>query len=268
MKLWLLLLVANTFVVAEGFVTPSAECTSSDRPRRFTRKPVAALSSWYVSFMKPTSVLALSRDEDVKLATKVRKRDFGSLVVTVWIHLISIFIVVNNYRSGCWPSALARVPLRTLSLVHAISGMLFSGSIMTTTILEWLVVSDRDAVVNRFWFKKVPLVEQAVVIPALTGIIVSGVGQSFSLYGTLRSAPRHVKGSLGLLTLFGLWWAVTDKTTQHRAQAVTEDATLWKEGSVIPAILQYRRVSNVISCFFLVLLYAVMTLKPQFKFGR
>lgn len=187
-----------------------------------------------------------------------RKRK--SLAVTAWIHAISIFIIVN-YRSKCWPAFLARIPFQLLSLLHSTSGMLFAGSIITTTLLEWIVVASCDQAVTIFWFEQAPRIEKAVVLPALTGSIVSGVAQAVSSYGSLRLAPRHIKSSLHLLFLFGLWWGVTDRKTQEKAQIAA--AETW--GEQLPLVLRQRRFSNVVSCLFLIALYAIMVLKPGYN---
>ena len=186
-----------------------------------------------------------------------------SIAVTLWIHLISIFVLANYRLDQCWPAALTSITTANLSYIHAISAMLFSGSIITTTVLEWLVVSSRDAAVQQFWFDKVPRVEKWIVIPALTGSMVAGVAQTFAYYGTLRHAPRHVKSSMHVLTLFGLWWGITDRTTQRKAH---DTALQQQQGSLdshIPTVFQQRRVSNVVSCLFLVVLYGIMILKPK-----
>ncbi len=184
-----------------------------------------------------------------------------SILVTLWIHLISVFILANYRLEHCWPAALASVSVSQLSFVHVVSAMLFSGSIITTTVLEWLVVAGRNAAVQQFWFDKVPQVEQFLVIPALTGSMVSGVAQAYAYYGSLRSAPRHVKSSMHVLTLFGLWWGITDRTTQ----GIAYEAAFQPPGVAldIPAVFQQRRISNIVSCLLLVVLYGIMILKPR-----
>lgn len=200
---------------------------------------------------------ALTANQPISTEKSKKKR---SIAVTLWIHVISVFVLVNYRLEHCWPAALAAVSFSKLSLIHAISAMLFSGSIVTTTVLEWMVVKSRDATVQQFWFDKVPQVEKWIVLPALTGSMVSGVAQAFQNYGGVRHAPRHVKGSLHLLTLFGLWWGVTDRSTQAKAQ---EAAALEQRSLDIPTVFQQRRVSNIVSCLFLVALYGVMILKPR-----
>lgn len=209
---------------------------------------------------RKNSALAVAAKPVLEEKAKPKKK--RSIFVTLWIHLISIFLLVNSRVENCWPAALTTVSFSKLSFIHAISAMLFSGSIITTTVLEWLVVTSRDAAVQQFWFDKVPQVEKWIVIPALTGSMVSGVGQAFSHYGSLRHAPRHVKSTMHVLTLFGLWWGITDRTTQSKAH----EMALKQRGSLdsqIPSVFQQRRISNVISCVFLVALYGIMILKPR-----
>jgi len=195
-------------------------------------------------------------EASASVPTKKRKKSLG---VTLWIHVLSIFILAN-YRQHCWPAFLVTVPKQVWTFVHAISGMMFAGSIITTTILEWIVVSKRTEPVASFWFHQVPKVEKAVVLPALTGSIVSGVVQAFQNYGSLKLAPIHIKSTLHLLTLFGLWWGITDRTTQGEAERQAKDI----DENNVPKVFMRRRISNVVSCVFLVALYAIMALKPGY----
>lgn len=261
-----------------------------------------------------------------KKLKKKKSSSSSSWPVTLWVHLVSIFVLANYYfcnsptaaaAACCWPAAMAtRVSLSAWSLVHALSGMLFSGGIVTTTVLEWRVVQhayknhrrdgqqqtktndDSNANPNnqhhsdllRFWFHAgAPAVERWLVLPAVTGSLVSGVAQAALAYGRLRSAPRHVKSSLHLLLLLGLWWGATDRTTQRRVQQELVVGTTTKQeendedgaaaavvetssnsGSEsnntkkLPLVLRQRRASNLVSCAFLAALYAVMVLKPGY----
>lgn len=193
-------------------------------------------------------------DSDVQVTTRIR-----SAFVDIWPLAISIFIAINYYRS-CWPAALAEVPFATLNFIHAISGMLFAGCIITTTVLEWMVTESGNTQAQRLWFEKVPVVEEWIVLPALTGSIVSGIGSACVRYGSFRVAPFHVQSTLFLLLAFGLWWGLTDRPTQANAVAALENSS----GEERPTILQLRRISNVVSCVFLIVLYGIMVLKPGY----
>jgi uncharacterized integral membrane protein len=209
-------------------------------------------------WMRASVVGQVSDERAAENPPKKRK----SIVVTAWVHMVSIFILANYRQTAtCWPAFLVRIPFQTLSLLHAVSGMLFAGSIVTTALLEWMVVASRDRAVNIFWFDRAPRVEKWVVLPALSGSIVSGVAQACFNYGSVKLAPRHIKTSLHLLLLFGIWWGVTDRKSQERAQI----ASLQVWGEAIPRVFRQRRVSNVISCLFLVALYAIMVLKPGYS---
>ena len=189
--------------------------------------------------------------------------DHGSGVgVTLWVAGMSAFIV-RNYQSSMpfWPAPLLETSFSILSLIHAVSGMLFAGTIITTTLLEWIVVASKDKAVNQFWFQHAPGVEKAFVLPGLTGSIVSGIAQAFQSYGSLNHAPLHVKSAVHLLALFGVWWGATDRATQSKAYQAAMETNDPKDDS-IPAVMIYRRVSNLVSCAFLMALYAVMVLKP------
>jgi hypothetical protein len=170
---------------------------------------------------------------------------------------MSIF-VANNYFRGCWPAALAEVPFTTLNFVHAVSGMLFAGCVITTAVLEWMVVESGSVPTQRLWFEKVPVVEEWIVLPALTGSIVSGIGNACIRYGSFQMAPFHVQSTLLLLLAFGLWWEFTDRSTQFKAQSALENSL----GEKRPTIYELRRVSNVVSCLFLLAIYGMMIYKP------
>jgi hypothetical protein len=109
-------------------------------------------------------------------------------------------------------------------------------------------------------FLIVPRVEGRVVLPALTGSIVSGVAQAFERYGSLGDAPLHVKSIIHLLVAFGMWWGWTDRTTQGPAlEAATSQQVT---DSKLPSVLLWRRFSNLVSCLFIIVLYGIMVLKP------
>lgn len=220
-------------------------------------------------------------DNDAK---KTKKKLSSSFYVTMWVHVLSAYIVVANYWSICWPSnIILRIPFPVLSFVHAISAMLFSGGIITTTVIEWIVLQNYVRNNNNnndnhnkssvgsfftFWFLNVPKIEQMIVLPAITGSVISGIGQAFLKYGNLKSAPIHIKASFHLFLLFGIWWGITDRRTQRQAQRIitttsssttTDDNTL---SSLHPVFFQ-RRISNVVSCFLVLVLYGIMILKPK-----
>ena len=263
--------------------------------------------------------------------TGQERHRLGWWLVTLWIHLISIFVVVNSSTrittpaaAGCWPAVMAtRVSLSFWRFIHAVAATVFAGSIVTTTVVEWNVVrswyynnhfhrnnndnasssstsrgadsSSPEEWLLRFWFATAASVEQWLVLPALTLSIVSGVAQAAITYQHLSLAPRYVKSSLHILLLFGLWWGVTDRTTQRTVTQqlwfVSDNHNQDENGSwstttttttpspiVMPMpeekqrsptnllgkVLRQRRISNVVSCAFLVALYAVMVLKPGF----
>lgn len=193
-------------------------------------------------------------DSDGQWATRLR-----SVFIGIWPLAISVFIAINFFQ-GCWPTALAEVPFSTLSFVHAVSGMLFAGCIITTTVLERMVVESGNTPTQRLWFDKVPVVEEWIVLPALTGAIVSGIGQACARYGSFQMAPFHIQCAIFLLLAFGLWWGLTDRPTQAKARSALENSL----GEEQPAIFQLRQISNIISCLFLIILYGVMVLKPGY----
>lgn len=222
-------------------------------PTRRTSSRLAKNPTFLVKSTKP--LLAVPPKQD-NLSSP---RDLSGYGIAGWIVGISGFIILNSGNS-CWPSILVNVSRPNLNFVHAMSGMLFSGSIITTTVLEWIVVRSRDKSVAPFWFEQAPGVERLLVLPALTGSILSGFGLAFQTYGSVHYAPPHVKSTLHLLALFGIWWGLTDRTTQAFAFEASK-TELNSNGSLPPVMIQ-RRISNIVSCVFVITLYAVMVLKP------
>ncbi len=107
--------------------------------------------------------------------------------------------------------------------------------------------------------------DAAIVLPALSGAIVSGVGQAYHDYGGLALSPKHVVGAFHLLLTFGVWWMVTDVTSQRKAVDTVQNMDESSGGLVhVPKILRMRGISNIVSCVFVVMMYALMVLKPGF----
>jgi hypothetical protein len=196
---------------------------------------------------------------DAQLASKSSNSNSSNTkAVFWWVYGASLFLLYSYRSQTTWPSFIPVISLRALNFVHAMSGMIFSGGIVTTTVLEWMVVNKKKRDLNVFWFATVPRIEKLLVLPALTGSIVSGVAQSFTSYGSLRFAPQHIKSALHLLLAFGLWWAFTDGKTQQKAIEASQSADL----AEIPPVFLQRRISNGVSCIFVFLLYGIMVLKP------
>jgi len=187
------------------------------------------------------------------------------ILLSVWMVSICAFILINNF-TGPWPLAMKAVPERVFFLSHMIGGMLFGGGIILTTCIERLVAKSGNAPVLQFWFDKVPVLDGLIVVPALTVSMVSGTGLSIVRYGGLNVAPPHVGAIFWTLIAFLTWWAVTDLTTQGTAlSAVNDMYDKFEEGEgnlETPKVVVDRHVSNVVSCFFVVLLYSMMVLKP------
>ena len=188
------------------------------------------------------------------------------ILLGIWGVSISAFILINNF-SGPWPLFMKTVPERVFFLSHMIGGMLFGGGIILTTCIERLVAKSGNAPVLQFWFDKVPVLDGLIVVPALTVSMISGTGLSIVRYGGLNIAPPHVSAIFWTLIAFMSWWAATDLTTQGTAlSAVNEMYGQYEKGEedglVTPKVVVDRHVSNVVSCFFVLLLYSMMVLKP------
>ena len=183
-----------------------------------------------------------------------------------WIVALSTFLLVNNYVGPFPAKILASTPVKAFGFTHAISGMLFGGGVILTTLLEWLAVGSKSKEVIEFYFDKVPKLDSFVVLPALTMSILSGVGLAVDHYGSLGESPFHVVGAISALLLFAIWWAVTDVTTQGASQtAISEWIQTNDQQGKIPRIVEQRKISNVISCVFVLVIYGFMVLKPGFN---
>lgn len=130
-----------------------------------------------------------------------------------------------------------------------------------TTLIERQAAKSNDANVLYFWFDKVPVLDSLVVVPALTVSMISGSGLAIARYGGLNVAPPHVDAIFWTLIAFMTWWASTDLTTQGTALRAVEDmyerAESGEKDLVTPAEVSDRHFSNVVSCFFILLLYSM-----------
>jgi len=187
------------------------------------------------------------------------------ILLGIWGISISAFILINNF-SGPWPLFMKSVPERVFFLSHMVGGMLFGGGIILTTCIEKLVAESKDPKILQFWFDKVPELDGLIVVPALTVSMVSGTGLSIVRYGGLNIAPPHVDAIFWTLIAFLTWWATTDLTTQGTAlkavERMYERYEEGEEGLETPKVVVDRHVSNVVSCFFVLMLYSFMVLKP------
>jgi hypothetical protein len=187
------------------------------------------------------------------------------ILLGIWGVSISAFILINNFY-GPWPLFMKTIPERTFFLGHMVGGMLFGGGIILTTCIERLVAKSQNPTVLQFWFDKVPELDGLIVVPALTVSMISGTGLSIRRYGGLNIAPPHVDAIFWVLVAFMAWWAATDLTTQGTAlKAVNQMFERYEQGEQgleTPKVVVDRHVSNVVSCFFILLLYSFMVLKP------
>lgn len=218
--------------------------------------------------------------DDIKSAKKSKR------ILLFWVHLLSIFIATNYFRSTLFPSFLHSIPLKIWSLIHALGAMAFSGGIITTTLLEWnlprLIAksglanantpNNKNSVIEllRWLFR----IESSLVLPGVTLTLFSGVVQSHQTYGTFRHAPRHVKSALHLMLVFAVWWVIMDRRSQksllgNEYYGDGDDNLFASSSSDVTSGAYYeedkivaRRLANIVSCLFLVILYGIMILKP------
>lgn len=240
------------------FVSPIVPHGSLLQPRAF--------APLYVSLSDPE----LDTEETMQVQEMESWEDDSKLVELVllasWGVVVSAFILMNNFV-GPWPAEMAQVPERVWFVLHMLGGMLFSGGIILTTCIEWLVANNRNAPVLSFWFDKVPLLDAVIVLPALTMAMVSGTGLAIEHYGGLGVAPAHISLVFYTLIAFAVWWAATDLTTQGKALVEVNEWAIHSTNDStqpIPEIVHYRKISNVVSCLFCCALYWVMVFKPGY----
>jgi hypothetical protein len=173
---------------------------------------------------------------------------------------VTAFILINRFV-GPWPASIIyAVPEEYWLIFHYLGATLFAGSIILTTCMEWLVASSNIPAVQKFWFERVPVLDLAIVVPGVVTALVAGTAVADWRYGGLATSPKHI-GLAGMhMILFFLWWALTDLTTQSKAKEyfLEGNANTDKNSN----IMLMRKVSNLGSCLFVVVLYCIMTFKP------
>jgi len=239
------------------------QTTLVEQPRRNTNEAATnGDTSSSTGFGSGSSVFAFDSEGPDWIADS---KAVELVLLGIWLIAISSFILINNFV-GPFPLFMKTVPERVFFLSHMIGGMLFGGGIILTTCIERLVANSKNAPVLQFWFDKVPLLDSLIVVPALTVSMISGTGLSIVRYGGLNIAPPHVGAIFWTLIAFMTWWGVTDLTTQGTAlEEVNKMYARYEEGEEgieTPKVVVDRHVSNVVSCFFVVLLYSMMVMKP------
>mmetsp|Transcript_1808 Transcript_1808/g.2531 ORF Transcript_1808/g.2531 Transcript_1808/m.2531 type:complete len:286 (-) Transcript_1808:62-919(-) len=275
MKSQLLLLlpvVATAFSPSSSFTRSSHVRTVSSSPASPALRPITELQIFKtkteekseIAVSTTTGTLASDDSSEGDWIDESKKVEL--ILLGIWGISISAFILINNFY-GPWPLFMKTVPERVFFLNHMIGGMLFGGGIILTTCIERLVAKSANAPVLQFWFDKVPVLDGLIVVPALTVSMISGTGLAIVRYGGLNIAPPHVGAIFWTLIAFMTWWAATDLTTQGTAlQAVEKMYDQYEQGErenlETPKVVTDRHVSNVVSCFFVLLLYSMMVLKP------
>jgi hypothetical protein len=228
---------------------------------------------------------SIAANSDNNSGSKWAKR-----LLILWVHGLSIAVVLSYYPN-LLPASLGSIirmapifdllPLNVWNLIHAVSGMLMGGTIITTTFLEWIMVNDKDAdgagengggggqgtslprAIKQLWS-----LESYIVLPAVTGSMMSGLAQSYLMYGGIGESPRYVKAALHTMLTFGIWWALMDKKSQRRLVKAMNGEGDGVDGSSddtdMSSIWNKRKIANVVSCGLVVTLYAIMVLKPFF----
>jgi len=225
-----------------------------------------AVGPLQVSLTSDEEELEMEVREETKLESWEEHSKVVELVVLgVWGAVISAFILINNFI-GPWPDFMSAIPERVWFVFHMLGGMLFGGGVILTTAIEWLVADNKNSPVLQFWFDKVPLVDAIIVLPALTVAMISGTGLSIAHYGGLGLAPMHIKIVFYTLVSFAAWWSITDLTTQGKALTEVNKwaatAATGNHDDDVPDVVHFRKISNIVSCLFVLALYTIMVMKP------
>jgi len=216
--------------------------------------------------------------------------------ITLWFVSLSYFIV-RNYTSGPWiPFFSSVVSKRGWVFLHALSNTFFAGGIILSTIMEWYIIRSassssssnmKSPEIIKYWFLGInSRIDKGIVLPALTCSIVAGFAQAALDYGSMMQAPVHIRSAVHILATFALWWLITDLPTQSRARTAivkwyqqrstaaaaaaaadsgkNDDSSSLLSSLELPRVLYWRRWSNIVSCLFVVSLYAIMSLKPGY----
>lgn len=187
---------------------------------------------------------------------------FLPLALVAWASLISVFMCGSYFFDT--PPPLLRVPRRAWALVHALTTTLTSGVIVISAAIEALVLRARDSAVLHFWFNRVPTLDAAINLPALTMSMVSGVAIAAHKYGHFSAAPSHVIATVELLVVFACWWGAFDVRTQQAAQReIASISSQLRAGAPYPVGLRSRNRINLVSCVFVLGLYVLMVIKPD-----
>jgi hypothetical protein len=245
--------------------TGATHTTSSSKYNPLSHASTTTQRNLFDVFKKDEEVALTVTDESDEGDWVDESKKIELILLGIWGVSISAFILINNFY-GPWPLFMKTIPERTFFLGHMVGGMLFGGGIILTTCIERLVAKSQNPTVLQFWFDKVPELDGLIVVPALTVSMISGTGLSIRRYGGLNIAPPHVDAIFWVLVAFMAWWAATDLTTQGTAlKAVNQMFERYEQGEQgleTPKVVVDRHVSNVVSCFFILLLYSFMVLKP------
>ena len=217
---------------------------------------------------RPTTLSASLSDLNSDDIPKSQGGGKGEILgLHLWMGTLSAVILRNQFVAP-WPMSL----FTTLSYpswlgIHELSGLFFGGGILLTSCIEALVISSRDKPALTVWFSRVPIFQAALVLPGLSGVMISGLALCADRYGGLSLAPMYIKMTLHTLVLFAVWWAATDITTQRRSIEALEKWDPQEEEddpnkSQFPSIVSGRNLSNFVSCIFVVSLYCFMIIKP------
>ncbi|CAJ1947079.1 unnamed protein product [Cylindrotheca closterium] len=135
-------------------------------------------------------------------------------------------------------------------------------------------IQDQNKLIH-FWFQQVPQMDARLVLPSVVTLLVSGTATAHSRYGggSLALAPKHITLMFAHLLAFMAWWIVTDITTRSKVLEYYHDAGSSSsknnnnkrnnnKTNRLQQVLKWRKVSNIGSCLFVLVLFAIMTLKP------
>jgi hypothetical protein len=258
--LYLLTLMAAT---ADAFsVSHHASYTRIAMQPRTTSLPSWKLQTRASILIPKASALTLSMLENDNDAIEEKSTDLDPEIIGLGLLLLSVsaFILINRFV-GPWPASIIyAVPSEYWRLFHYLGATVFGGSIILTTCMEWLIVSCNIPSVQKFWFERVPLLDLGIVVPGVVTVLVAGTALTDWRYGSLTEAPKYIEMAGISMILFFLWWALTDLTTQSKAKEyfLEGNENTDKDSNIV----QLRKVSNIGSCVFVVVMFWIMTFKP------
>uniref|UniRef100_A0A7S1INH2 Uncharacterized protein n=1 Tax=Eutreptiella gymnastica TaxID=73025 RepID=A0A7S1INH2_9EUGL len=211
------------------------------------------------------------RAKEEKAAALAAQTDQEKLLTSLTVFSIPVFATAFILQAYFFGTPLAGIMARKGWLfAHVVSGMLFGGIVIFSTLYEGLVILQGNPDTKRWWFERVPAVDGVVALPAVFLSIASGVCLSQVNFGSLYAAPKFVHFALEMLLIFVAFWATMDTRTQPIAKANCEEdwkvyMLTGKKPDELRPVLKTRLWVNAVSSGLVIVIYWIMCTKPNFK---